>query len=100
MKLPIRPIASAVWLFGCFSGFQRNRVLSAHGDLESNRLPSLLMPNLTVVRWMRAEKVSFPRPMQGERLVEEPGCRHIALGGISSGPKGSDTQTVSTGAAY
>jgi hypothetical protein len=71
-----------------------------HGDLESNRLPSLLIPNLTVVRWMRAAKASFSPPMRGERLVEEPGCRHIALGGISSGPKGSDTQTVSTGAAY
>ncbi len=59
----------------------------------------LLMPNLTVVRWMRAEKASFSRPMRGEGLVEEPGCRHIALGGISSGPKGSGTQTVSTGAA-
>ena len=49
------------------------------------------MPNLVVVRWMRAAKGSFSHPMGGEILVEEPGCRHIALGGIPSGRKQSNT---------
>ncbi len=96
MKPAIRLIAPGIWLFSCFPDLQPTLVHPHHADLESSRLPSLPMPNLAVVRWMRAAKACFSRPMKGERLAGEPGCRHIALGGIFCGPNGSDNLRTAT----